>query len=97
MAPAKKKAATSAFMKPVQPSDELQAIVGKGPMPRTEITKKLWDYIKKHKLQDDKDKRKINPDAALKKVLGNASIDMFKMNAKISKHLSDPALAKASR
>lgn len=97
MAPAKKKATTSAFMKPVQPSEELAAIVGRGPMPRTEITKKLWDYIKKHKLQDDEDRRKINPDALLKKVLGNASIDMFKMNAKISKHLSDPALAKASR
>ncbi len=90
---AKKK--TSAFMKPVQPSEALAAIVGKGPMPRTEITKKLWDYIKKNKLQDDEDRRKINPDEKLKKVLGNASIDMFKMNAKISKHLTDPALAKA--
>lgn len=92
-----KKKATSAFMKPVQPSDELAVIVGRGPMPRTEITKKLWDYIKKYKLQDADDRRKINPDEKLAKVLGKASIDMFKMNAKISKHLSDPALAKASR
>lgn len=89
---AKKK--QSAFMKPVQPSDELAAVVGRGPMPRTEITKKLWDYIKKNKLQDNEDKRKINPDDKLKKVLGNASIDMFKMNAKISKHLSEPTAAK---
>lgn len=94
---AKKKAATSAFMKPVQPSEELIAIVGRGPMPRTEITKKLWDYIKKHKLQDANDKRNIKPDEKLAKVLGKATISMFSMNAKISKHLSDPALAKSSR
>ena len=90
---AKKK--TSAFMKPVQISDALAVVIGAGPMPRTEVTKKLWDYIKKNKLQAKDDKRKIIPDAKLSKVLGSSTIDMFKMNAKISKHLSDPALAKA--
>lgn len=85
---------TSAFMKPVQVSDTLAEVVGKGPMPRTEVTKKLWDYIKKHKLQDAKNKRNINPDAKLSKVLGSTdSIDMFKMTSKISKHLKDPELA----
>ncbi len=82
-------------MKPVHPSEALSEIVGKGPMPRTEITKKLWAYIKKHKLQDDENKRMINPDDKLGKVLGNRSIDMFKMTAKVSKHLSDTALAKS--
>lgn len=90
---AKKK--TSAFMKPVQPSDALATIVGSKPIPRTEVTKKLWDYIKKNKLQSKEDKRKIIPDDKLSKVLGSSPIDMFKMNAKISKHLSDPALAKS--
>lgn len=87
-APAK---ANSAFMKPVHPSSDLAEVVGKGPMPRTEITKKLWAYIKKHKLQDETNKRMINPDAKLAKVLGNKPIDMFKMTAKVSKHLSDKA------
>ncbi len=82
-------------MKPVYPSAALAEIVGKGPMPRTEITKKLWVYIKKHKLQDKENKRMINPDAKLGKVLGNRSIDMFKMTSKVSKHIGDKALAKA--
>ena len=90
---AKKK--TSAFMKPVQPSEALAVIVGDKPIPRTQVTKKLWDYIKKNKLQCKEDRRKILPDAKLAKVLGASAIDMFKMNAKISKHLTDPALAKA--
>ena len=78
----------SAFMKPVKVSDALAEIVGKGPMPRTEVTKKLWAYIKKNKLQDTKNKRHINPDQKLSKVLGTtSSIDMFKMTSKISKHL----------
>ena len=90
-----KKKQNSAFMKPVHPSEALAAIVGKGPMPRTEITKKLWAYIKKQKLQDTKNKRMINPDEKLGKVLGNRSIDMFKMTAKVSKHLGDKPLTKA--
>lgn len=84
----------SAFMKPVQVSDALAEIVGHGPMARTEVTKKLWDYIKKHKLQDANNKRNINPDSKLAKVLGSsASIDMFKLTSKISKHLKEPQLA----
>ena len=90
----KKKSSSSAFMKPVAVSDALAKIVGSGPMPRTEVTKKLWDYIKKHKLQDTKNKRNINPDDALAKVFGSSqSIDMFKMVSKISKHLKEAELA----
>lgn len=84
----------SAFMKPVQVSHALAEIVGAGPMPRTEVTKKLWEYIKKHKLQDEKNKRNIVPDAKLAKVLGSHdAIDMFKMTGKVAAHLTDPELA----
>lgn len=84
----------SAFMKPVHVSPNLAEIVGAGPMPRTEVTKKLWEYIKKHKLQDEKNKRNIVPDAKLSKVLGSHEpIDMFKMTGKVAAHLSDPELA----
>lgn len=86
----------SAFMKPVGVSDELAEIVGSGPMPRTEVTKKVWEYIKKHKLQDAKNKRQINPDSKLAKVLGSSkSIDMFQMTSKISAHLDPSATAKS--
>ena len=82
----------SAFMKPVQVSDELAKVTGKGPMARTEVTKKLWDYIKKHKLQDPANKRNIKPDATLAGVFGSsAAIDMFKMTSKVSKHLKEAA------
>ncbi len=78
----------SALMKPVQVSDDLAKIVGRGPMPRTEITKKLWDYIRKNKLQDQKAKRFINPDADLAKVLGSSKqINMFDMTKKVSAHI----------
>lgn len=81
-------------MKPVQVTETLAEIVGNGPMPRTEITKKVWEYIRKHKLQDTKNKRMINPDSKFGKVLGStASIDMFKMTSKISKHIKEPELA----
>jgi chromatin remodeling complex protein RSC6 len=84
----------SAFMKPVQVSEALAEIVGRGPMARTEVTKKLWDYIKKHKLQAHDNKRNIVPDQKLAKVLGTTQpIDMFKMTSKVSKHLTQPALA----
>lgn len=84
----------SAFMKPVGVSDALAEIVGKGPMPRTEVTKKVWEYIKKHKLQDTQNKRRINPDKKLAEVLGSSkSIDMFEMTSKISAHL-EPTAAK---
>ena len=86
----------SAFMKPVTVSEELAEIVGKGPMARTEVTKKLWDYIKKNKLQDPTNKRNINPDQKLARVFGSSKpIDMFKMTSKVSKHLTSPTLAGA--
>ncbi len=84
-----KKKASSKFMAPLKVSKDLEAIVGKGPMPRTQVTKKLWAYIKRKKLQDTKNRRNINPDAALAKVFGSKkSINMFKMTKLISKHLS---------
>ncbi len=84
----------SALMKPVAVSETLAAVVGNGPMPRTEVTKKLWEYIKKNKLQDAKAKRMINPDEKLSKVLGTRQqIDMFAMTKKVSAHLSDAAHA----
>lgn len=84
----------SAFMKPVQVSETLEEIVGNGPMARTEVTKKLWDYIKKHKLQDTHNKRNIVPDQKLARVLGSSQpIDMFKMTSKISKHLKEAEYA----
>ena len=78
----------SKFMQPMKLSPELAAVVGKGPMPRTEVTKKLWQYIKKHKRQDDKNRRLINPDDKLAKVLGKKPINMFDMTKAVSKHLS---------
>lgn len=78
----------SAFMKPVKISAALQAVVGAGPMPRTEVIKKLWEYIKKHGCQDTKNKRNIIPDPTLAKVLGSKTIDMFQMTKKISEHLT---------
>ncbi len=83
----------SALMRPVEVSAALVEIVGAGPMPRTEVTKKLWEYIKKHKLQDPNAKRFINPDAKLAKVLGtNQKIDMFQMTKKVSGHLKEVEL-----
>ncbi len=82
-------AGNPAFMKPMTPSDALAAIVGSSPMPRTEITSKVWAYIKKHGLQDPKEKRNINADEALKKVFGGkARVNMFEMTKLVNKHLS---------
>ncbi|MBI4114592.1 MAG: hypothetical protein HY445_01995 [Candidatus Niyogibacteria bacterium] len=80
--------ANSAFMKPLRVSDELAAVVGNGPMPRPEVVKKLWEYIKKHNLQDPNNKRNINADANLKKVFGKGTVNMFEMTKLVSKHLS---------
>lgn len=83
-----KRKASSAFMKPVQPDAALGAVVGSAPLPRTEITKKLWDYIKKHGLQDKKDRRKINADDKLKVVFGGkSSVSMFEMTKHVSNHI----------
>ena len=78
-----------AFMKPMTPSSQLAAVVGSKAMPRTEVTKKVWDYIKKNKLQDAKERRNINADENLKKVFGGKkTVSMFEMTKLISKHLS---------
>jgi chromatin remodeling complex protein RSC6 len=92
----KKKAATkrkpsAAFMKPMQPSDALAEIVGDKALPRTEITKRVWVYIKKHKLQDAKERRNINADDKLKVVFGGKkTVNMFEMTKLVNKHLKDP-------
>ena len=79
----------SAFMKPMTVSSELAEVVGAGPMPRSKVVKKLWEYIKKHDLQDPTNKRNINADEALKKVFdGKATVNMFEMTKLVSKHLS---------
>jgi chromatin remodeling complex protein RSC6 len=86
-APARKP--NAAFMKPVTPNDKLAAIVGAAPLPRTELTKKLWVYIKKHKLQDAKVRTQINADAALKAVFGGKSkVSMFEMTKLVSNNLN---------
>ena len=79
----------SAFMKPMNVSQELAVVVGAGPMPRSEVVKKLWVYIKSKGLQDTTNKRNINADEALKKVFGGkATVNMFEMAKLVSKHLS---------
>jgi len=76
-------------MKPVTPDSALSAVVGAKPLPRTELTKKLWDYIKKNGLQDKKDRKMINADAALKAVFGGKSkVSMFEMTKLVSGHVS---------
>jgi chromatin remodeling complex protein RSC6 len=85
--PARKPSA--AFMKPMTPSPQLAAVIGSKPVPRTEVTKQLWVYIKKNGLQDKTDKRTINADAALKAVFGGkSSVSMFEMTKLVGKHLS---------
>jgi chromatin remodeling complex protein RSC6 len=77
-----------AFMKALQPSAKLAEVVGSKPLPRTEVTKKLWAYIKKNKLQDSKNRRNINADAALKEVFGGKkTVNMFEMTKLVAKHL----------
>jgi upstream activation factor subunit UAF30 len=77
----------NAFMKPMQPSDELAAIVGDKPLPRSEVTKKVWAHIKKHKLQNPKNKREIIADDKLQPVFGGKRLDMFQMTKAVNKHL----------
>ncbi|KPK33550.1 MAG: hypothetical protein AMS24_00725 [Chlamydiae bacterium SM23_39] len=79
---------TSKFMQPMKLSAALEAVIGKGPMPRTQVIKKLWAYIKKHRLQDPKNKREIVPDPKLGEVIGKKKINMFEMTKKVNKHLS---------
>lgn len=89
---APKKAATKrkvnpAFMKALTPTPALAAIVGASAMPRTQATKKIWDYIKKHNLQDTKNRRNINADDKLKTVFGKATFSMFEIGTALNKHL----------
>ena len=97
-APAKKAAAkkpvakkarkpNAAFMKALTPSAALAAVVGSKPLPRTEVVKKIWEYIKKGKLQDAVNRRMINADKALKEVFGKAQVSMFEMTKLVNKHL----------
>jgi len=92
-APAKKKSATkrtpsAAFMRPMTPSGQLSAVVGTAPLPRTEVTKKLWAYIKRKGLQDSKNKRMINADDNLRPVFGGSKqVSMFEMTRLVNKHL----------
>ena len=78
-----------AFMRPVQPDDKLAAVVGSKPIPRSELTKKLWDYIKKNGLQDKKVRTQINADEALKPVFnGKSQVSMFEMTKLVSGHIT---------
>jgi len=79
---------SSAFMKALKPSPALAAIVGAEPLPRTEVTKRLWDYIKAHNLQNPANKRNILCDAKLKAVMGKDEVTMFEMTGLVGKHLS---------
>ena len=91
-APAKKSARkpNPAFMAPMKPSNELAAVVGANPMPRSEITKRVWDYIKKNNLQDAQNKRQINADDKLRPVFGGKkNVTMFEMTSLVNKHLKD--------
>lgn len=86
--PAAPKKVNPALMKPMTPSKELAVVVGAKPLPRTEVVSKIWEYIKKNKLQNPKNGREILADAALTKVFGTDKVTMFEMNKHISKHLS---------
>ena len=86
--PAVKRKPNAAFMKPMTPSSALAAIVGALPLPRTEVTKKVWDYIKKNKLQDAINRRMINADEKLRAVFGGkGKVSMFEMTKLVSNHL----------
>ncbi|WP_372421846.1 SWIB/MDM2 domain-containing protein [Salinarimonas chemoclinalis] len=81
------KKANSALMKPLTPSPELAAVVGSDPLPRPEVVSKVWDYIKKHDLQNPQNKREIIADEKLQPVFGKDRVTMFEMNKHLSRHL----------
>jgi chromatin remodeling complex protein RSC6 len=85
--PEVKRTPNAAFMKPMTPSAMLAAVVGAMPLPRTEVVKKVWEYIKKNKLQDAINKRMINADEKLREIFGKAQVSMFEMTKIINKHL----------
>lgn len=82
-----KRKPNAAFMKPLTPSSALAEVIGSAPLPRTQVVKKLWGYIKKNNLQDAKNKRNINADTKLKAVFGKATVSMFEMTKIVSRHL----------
>jgi upstream activation factor subunit UAF30 len=85
-----KRAPNPAFMKPMQPSDDLGAVVGARPMPRTEVTKRIWDYIRRNGLQDQKNRRMINADDKLRAVFGGRrQVSMFEMTKLVNNHLKN--------
>ena len=86
-APAKKRAPSAAFMKAMTPSAALAAVIGDKALPRTEVTKKIWEYIKKNGLQDQAKKTMINADAKLKEIFKKAQVSMFEMTKLVSAHL----------
>jgi chromatin remodeling complex protein RSC6 len=83
----KKRKPNAAFMKPMQPSAALGAVVGNSAMPRKEVTNKLWEYIKRNGLQDSKERRMINADDKMRAVLGKGRVSMFEMTKLVNKHL----------
>ncbi len=84
----KKRKPSAAFMKPMTPSAALAAVIGKKALPRTQVTKKIWAYIKRKRLQDKKNRRMINADALLKAVFrGKKQVSMFEMTKLVNKHL----------
>lgn len=85
---ATKRKPNKAFMAPLKPSTQLAVVVGNKPLPRTQVVKKLWAYIKKKNLQDKKNRRNINADTALKAVFKKGTVNMFEMTKLVSKHLS---------
>ncbi len=85
--PKAKSAGPSAFSKPLTPSPELAAVVGNDPLPRTAVVSKVWEYIKKHKLQNEANKKEIVADAKLKAVFGRDKVTMFEMNKYLNQHL----------
>jgi len=82
-----KRTSNAAFMKPMTPSSLLAAVVGAIPLPRTEVVKKVWDYIKKNRLQDEINKRMINADEKLREIFGKAKVSMFELTKIINQHL----------
>lgn len=86
--PTAKRAPSAAFMKALKPSEALAAVVGGEPLPRTEVTKKIWEYIKQHDLQNPQNKRMIRADDRLRAVFGQDEVSMFEMTKLVNQHLS---------
>lgn len=89
--PKTEKKVNSAFMKPMRPSEQLAKVVGSEPLPRSEVTKKVWEHIKKNKLQNPENKREILADDKLQPIFGSKKLDMFQMTKAINKHLKAEA------